>query len=404
MAAEGGYSLSEANLKEILAEVSKRGFKGHRFDCFVETGTFLGQTVIGIAHQFQEVHTIEIRWPCFLAARLASWRARKPIVFHWGESLAVLPELLPLLTGDAVFFLDAHFSGGPTGGQERAVPLLKELELIDSLFRHAALLVIDDLDMFGKEHTFDSCDENWKFTGFCKTDWRGTDAEAILESLEPSRVACAFPVEGQNRFIVGLRPLGPRSASRSRMGRSTDWVFGHEHWRSTPGGPLDSEIVQELRGHGRGWSDVVAMIEGDFFGGRGADGKKPKPSRAKLGRAQMTKEQCEDMHDAFVTAYATPEFQAKLREAWAEAKGDKLKQLAAKQDTCFPIQMEIIPKYNFESSKKGLLDCLGVARIYYENDEVIHEKGSLLGWLVNPEWQELDPGYGRQRLNVWLRH
>lgn len=78
-----------------------------------------------------------------------------------------MPRILPDIQGDAIFFLDGHWSSKNTGRGPKDVPLFEELEAINTLFRGKALLIIDDYRLFGrypqalfkfKYHT-----ENWRY-------------------------------------------------------------------------------------------------------------------------------------------------------------------------------------------------------------------------------------------------
>lgn len=114
--------------------------------CFVETGTYQGATARWAAARFEKVVTIE-------ASR--SWYDRT------GPALRALPNVEPLL-GDtrvelagvvsrlrdpALFWLDAHWSGGDTFGSEEECPVLAELAaVLRAPVEH--LVLIDDARLF----------------------------------------------------------------------------------------------------------------------------------------------------------------------------------------------------------------------------------------------------------------
>lgn len=100
-----------------------------RSGIFIETGTFLGQTVVALSPHFSELHTIELSTECFEAARLFAWKAARPIHYHLGNSIKVLKAILPKVSGPTVLYLDAHWSGSVTKGLEEEIPLMKELSL-----------------------------------------------------------------------------------------------------------------------------------------------------------------------------------------------------------------------------------------------------------------------------------
>ena len=53
------------------------------------------------------------------------------IFFLLGDSLEKLPCIMPKVLDGAVFFIDAHISGGDSGwNQKIRVPLIEELDII----------------------------------------------------------------------------------------------------------------------------------------------------------------------------------------------------------------------------------------------------------------------------------
>jgi hypothetical protein len=69
-----------------------------------------------------------------------------------GNSASVLRELLPRITTPALFWLDAHYSGGTTAKADLISPLEVELS---SIFAHPLVLrhviLIDDAQKLGKD-------------------------------------------------------------------------------------------------------------------------------------------------------------------------------------------------------------------------------------------------------------
>jgi len=119
-----------------------------RPSAFVETGTFRGDTVAYLAKIVDRVISIELDRVLYDAAtqRFAS---TPNVQLINGDSEMVLPELIGDLDVPALFWLDGHFSGGPTAlaGTSRATPVVAELEaLISSSLPHVVL--IDDARLF----------------------------------------------------------------------------------------------------------------------------------------------------------------------------------------------------------------------------------------------------------------
>jgi hypothetical protein len=121
-----------------------------KVNVFIETGTLMGDTsgLISLAHPELEVHTIEISDHYYEEAskRLA---VIPNITVHHGDSGRVLPLILRNLSTPALFWLDAHFSGGNTGRGASDCPISEELEAIIShpqIANH--VLAFDDIRDF----------------------------------------------------------------------------------------------------------------------------------------------------------------------------------------------------------------------------------------------------------------
>jgi len=114
---------------------------GERFGLktLVETGTYYGEMVAAMKRRFERIYSIE--FVAELATRAQNKFAREPhIKIFCGDSQVVMPEVLGLLAGPALFWLDAGYYGwvGKQGDQQR---LSAELEMILSHpFPHVILL------------------------------------------------------------------------------------------------------------------------------------------------------------------------------------------------------------------------------------------------------------------------
>jgi hypothetical protein len=105
----------------------------------VETGTYYGEMVAAMKRRFDHIYSIE--YAPELAERARRKFAREHhIKIFCGDSQVVMPEVLALLDGPALFWLDAGYYGwvGKQGDQQR---LSAELEMILSHpFPHIVLL------------------------------------------------------------------------------------------------------------------------------------------------------------------------------------------------------------------------------------------------------------------------
>jgi hypothetical protein len=115
-------------------------------DLFLETGTHHGQTAAWAAKHFSQVVTIEAS-PELHRAAAEQHRLLGNVRFVHGDSRSVLGSELAALGGPAVLWLDSHWSGGDTYGEDAECPLLAELEAVRaSLVDH--FLFIDDARLF----------------------------------------------------------------------------------------------------------------------------------------------------------------------------------------------------------------------------------------------------------------
>lgn len=114
---------------------------------FVETGTYLGNTVEVIARTGAQCHTIEID-PAVHARAKRTHARYTNIDFILGDSGVELAKLIPTLTEPTVFWLDGHYSGGVTGRGELDSPISAELDavLAHPIKRH--VILIDDAREF----------------------------------------------------------------------------------------------------------------------------------------------------------------------------------------------------------------------------------------------------------------
>ena len=135
---------------------------------FVETGTGIAEVVRSVYDINPElnVHTIEIIEPIYRKNKI-SLSYMENVNWHLGQSSEVLPQILPGLTGNTLFWMDAHFPGADFGmatyGDEpdlsKRLPLQNELEIIvKNRDVSNDVFVIDDLRIY-EDGPFE--DGNW---------------------------------------------------------------------------------------------------------------------------------------------------------------------------------------------------------------------------------------------------
>jgi hypothetical protein len=116
---------------------------------FVETGTYKGDTSIMASKHFHNVYTTEIVPALHEESKKKAEEAGvKNITFLLGDSVKLLGEIMPKVSEGAVFFLDAHQSGGDTSNNGKNVPLYEELDVILSFPLGKSLFIIDDVRLW----------------------------------------------------------------------------------------------------------------------------------------------------------------------------------------------------------------------------------------------------------------
>jgi hypothetical protein len=121
-----------------------------RAKMLVETGSYLGDTVRALRGRFELIASIEIA-PALAEPLQREFAGDKSVRIILGDSGKMLSNLLIGTRKQAVFWLDAHYSGGPTLG-EGYVPIFAELDTIAQLAHPQHAVLIDDVrDFTGKD-------------------------------------------------------------------------------------------------------------------------------------------------------------------------------------------------------------------------------------------------------------
>lgn len=113
----------------------------------VETGTYQGDMVEAMKNDFEHVYSIEL-------SKEFAWKAKKRfqseknITILQGDSATVISKLVKKLKKPALFWLDAHFSGGNTAQAKKDTPIEKELQVILNHKVTGNVVLIDDAVLF----------------------------------------------------------------------------------------------------------------------------------------------------------------------------------------------------------------------------------------------------------------
>jgi len=147
-------TLTKINLTDILKSIN---IDKEHYPYFVETGTYLGDTILGFIDEFKKLYTIELSLNLFNEFNLKNYDKEKLVSFL-GDSGVVIKDVINLIDGNTIFFLDGHYSSCNTARGKKDVPLQNELKNINDYFKYDALIIIDDLRLFGTNIT-----EDWSY-------------------------------------------------------------------------------------------------------------------------------------------------------------------------------------------------------------------------------------------------
>jgi len=153
-------SLNKDFLKSLQEDYTK-------YNCFIETGTYNGETTFALEPYFNKLYTIEFSEKYYNNTKNKYYGNK--INFVLGDSSVVFQSLLPTISDNCIFFLDGHWSSGDTGKSEKDCPLVEEITHINNLFQNEAIIIVDDFRLFGLR---------------LNEDWSNINKEGLLEILK----------------------------------------------------------------------------------------------------------------------------------------------------------------------------------------------------------------------------
>lgn len=132
--------------------------KKFSIDTFIETGTYLGDTLDYIARSGASCISIELSKSLYERA-IKRFDGRKNIRLVQGDSGQRLPELLDDINTPVLFWLDGHYSAGLTSSTEMHTPINAELKAILSHYIKQHVILIDDAHCFNGTDDYPHLDE-----------------------------------------------------------------------------------------------------------------------------------------------------------------------------------------------------------------------------------------------------
>ena len=166
-----------------------------KYNCFIETGTFKGDTIFACEPYFNKLYTIEFSEKYYNNTK--NKYSGSKINFILGDSAVVFESLLPIITEKCIFFLDGHWSGDDTGHSTKDCPLVEEISHINNLFTNDAIIIVDDFRLFGLDKSIDKSGE----------DWSKIHKESLLDILQ-SRINKVYHLDSEfakdDRLIIHI--------------------------------------------------------------------------------------------------------------------------------------------------------------------------------------------------------
>lgn len=142
----------------VKRDILRRYARTYRLRSFVETGTYFGEMVDALKGEFEQIQSIELDDFLFERAKRRFMSCSHIRIFH-GNSALMLPLALASVDRPALFWLDAHYSGGITACDDQHSPILLEL---DHIFHHPIrghVIVIDDARLFGRDLAYPTLEQ-----------------------------------------------------------------------------------------------------------------------------------------------------------------------------------------------------------------------------------------------------
>jgi hypothetical protein len=135
---------------ELKQMVIKDYARKYGIKIFVETGTFLGQTVDAVKYAFNKIFSIELDDKLYNNAKTKFLKFKNISIIR-GDSAEVLPGILNDISEPCLFWLDGHYSHGITAKAKIDTPILQELSHILSHPVKEHIILIDDAHFFNSQ-------------------------------------------------------------------------------------------------------------------------------------------------------------------------------------------------------------------------------------------------------------
>lgn len=160
---------------------------------FVETGTYLGDTIENVKYYFDKIYSIELD-KNYASRASDRFINEKHVNIINADSSDALFEICKNIECPAFFWLDGHWSGPGTAKGAKDCPLLEELEQIMNNCKQKCVVAIDDVRLFGTNGN---------------EDWSSITRESVLNLVESRLETCTYypsDLDKEDRMVLILGP------------------------------------------------------------------------------------------------------------------------------------------------------------------------------------------------------
>ena len=165
--------------REIKVRTIKFLNKKYPSKCFIETGTYKGDTTFDLRNNFKSLYTIELSNELYLNAS-EKFKKYDNIKVLNGDSGIIIKSLLEKISDSRIlFWLDGHYSEGITAKSELVTPILNE---VISIRNHEIKNAINHVILIDDAHLFTGSDdypELNSFLEFCSQKFPDREIEII---------------------------------------------------------------------------------------------------------------------------------------------------------------------------------------------------------------------------------
>jgi hypothetical protein len=159
---------------------------------FIETGTYMGDTVNEVKDSFEKVYSIELS-DIYSDRAIQRFKNNNNVNILKGDSSELLTQICKSLDKPCFFWLDGHWSGGNTAKGIKDVPLLDELNEIVNNCKMECVIAIDDVRLFGTN---------------INEDWSDITTENVLKIVNERLINYKFyksSIHPQDRLVLILK-------------------------------------------------------------------------------------------------------------------------------------------------------------------------------------------------------